>query len=100
MTVLVHLYYGNAIYHLLAEETTTLNELLGQTDIPKNVVLFTAPPSEPYKTPLVNLNKTLVDYNMWFLEKSYLAQITVYNKTDTYDKKLYEMYLEGAKELK
>lgn len=93
MSVLVHLYYGNAIYHLLAESTTTLNELLGKTDIPKNVVLFTAPPSEPYKTPLVNLNKTLVDYNMWFPEKSYIAEITVYNETDTYNKELFTYYV-------
>ena len=100
MSVLVHLHYGNAIYHLLAQETTTLKELLGQTDIPEDIVVFTAAPSEPYKTPLVNLNKNLIDYNMWFLEKSYIAELTVYNKTDNYNKELCEMYLEAAKELK
>ena len=60
---------------------------------PEDIVLFTAPPSD---TPLVNLDKTLVDYNMWFLEKSYVAELTVYNKTDNYNKELYEMYLEAA----
>jgi hypothetical protein len=49
-------------------------------------------------TPLVNLEKTLVDYNMWFLEKSYVAELSAYNKTDNYKKELYEMYLEAAKE--
>ena len=33
---------------------------------------------------------------MWFLEKSYVAELTVYNKTDNYNKELYEMYLEAA----
>ena len=86
------------MYDILAEKSTSLRELLAQTEIPDDTVVFTAPPSEPNKTPLVNLEKTLVDYNMWFLEKSYVAEITVYNKTDIYDKELYEMYLEAAKE--
>ena len=100
MSVRVNIYYDNAIYDILAEETTTLKELLQRCEIPENTVLFTRPPFEPYKTPLVNVEKTLKDYNMWFLEKTYVAEITVYNKTDTYDKKLYEMYLEITKKLK
>jgi hypothetical protein len=98
MSVRVNIYYGDTVYNLLASNTDTLSNLLSRTDIPKDTVVFSAPPSELYKTPLVNLEKTLVDYNMWFLEKSYIAEVTVYNKTDTYNKKLYEMYLETAKE--
>lgn len=86
------------MYDILSEKSTTLRELLLQTEIPEDIVVFSAPPSEPHKTPIVDLNKTLVDYNMWFLEKSYVAELTVYNKTDSYDKELYEMYLEAAKE--
>ncbi len=85
------------MYDILAEKSTTLRELLEKSEIPENTVLFTASPSESNKTPLVNLEKTLVDYNMWFPEKSYVAEITVYNKTDIYNKELYEMYLEATK---
>ena len=97
MSIRVQLYYGDTIYDILSEKSTTLRELLLQTEIPEDIVVFSAPPSD---TPLVNLEKTLVDYNMWFTEKSYIAEITVYNKTDIYNKELYEMYLEAAKEFK
>jgi hypothetical protein len=99
MSVIVHLFYGDTTYHLLAKETTTLKELLSETPIPEDTVLFTGTPSQSHKTPLVDLSKTLVDYNMWFLDKNYKAEITVYNKTDNYDKKLYEMYSQCTKEL-
>jgi hypothetical protein len=95
MSVRLNIYYNDTVYNFLARETDTLSNLLSLTDIPKDIVVFSAP---PLNTPLVNLEKTLLDYNMWFLEKSYLAQITVYNKTDIYNKELYEMYLEAAKE--
>ena len=97
MSVLVHLHYDSIKYHLLASEKTTLREVLAQTEIPEDIVLFTAHPSN---TPLVDLDKTLLDYNMWFPEKSYVAELTAYNKTDNYNKELYEMYLEAAKEFK
>ena len=93
MRVHVHLYYCHRMYDILAEKSSSLRELLQKLEIPEDIVLFTAPPSD---TPLVNLDKTLVDYNMWFPEKSYIAEITVYNKTDNYNKELYEMYLEAA----
>jgi len=100
MRVRVHLYHGENMYDILAEKLTTLKELLQRCEILEEIVLFTAHPSEPNKTPLVNLDKTLVDYNMWFPEKSYVAELTAYNKTDNYNKELYEMYLEAAKEIK
>jgi len=99
MRVRVHLHYGNTMYDIFAEKSNTLRELLAQTEIPQDTVLFTAPPFDANMTPLVNLDKTLVDYNMWFLEKSYFAELTAYNKTDNYKKELYEMYLETAKEI-
>lgn len=100
MSVRVHIYYNDIMYDVLAQETTTLKDLLKRSEIPDHTVLFTRAPLDPYKTPLVNLEKTLKDYNMWFLEKTYVAEITVYNKTDTYNKTLYKMYLEATKELK
>jgi len=97
MRVRVHIYYCHSMYDILAEESTTIRELLQKLEIPEDIVLFTAPPSD---TPLVNLDKTLVDYNMWFTEKSYIAELTAYNKTDNYNKMLYEMYLQATKEFK
>ena len=99
MSVIVHLFYGDTTYQLLAKETTTLKELLAETTIPDDTVLFTGTPSQSYKTPLVDLSKTLMDYNLWFLDVSYRAELTVYNKTDNYDKKLYEMYSQCTKEV-
>jgi len=85
------------MYDILAEKTTTLKDILQQCELSEDLVLFTAPPSG---TPLVDLDKTLIDYNMWFPEKSYVAELTAYTKTDNYNKELYEMYLEIAKKLK
>jgi HEPN domain-containing protein len=99
MSVLVHLYYGEAIYHLKAKETTTIKELLIEAKIPENTVLFTGSLSEKHKTPIIDTNKTLIHYNLWFLEKTYIADLTVYNKTDKYNKELYERYLEFSKEI-
>ena len=87
------------MYDILAEKTTTLKDILQRCELSEDLVLFTAPPSEPNKTPLVDLDKTLLDYNMWFAEKSYIAELSAYNKTDNYNKELYEMYLEAAKEI-
>jgi hypothetical protein len=99
MSVLVDLYYGEAIYHLKAEKTTTIKELLIEAQIPENTVVFTGSLSEKHKTPMIYLNKTLVDYNMWFLEKNYIAELSIYNNTDNYNKELYERYLEFSKEI-
>ena len=91
MSVPVHVYYESDRYEVLAQKETTLRELLFDLDIQDEIV-FSGPLSEPYKSPLVDLDKTLVDYNMWFLE-GYIAELTVYKKTDNYDKDLYDMYL-------
>ena len=100
MSVRVNLYYGDRMYVILAEKSSTLREFLSNSEIPEDTVVFTGIPYEVNSTPLVNLDKTLVDYNLWHLEKSYMAEITVYNKTDIYNKKLYEMYLDTFKEFK
>jgi hypothetical protein len=93
MSVPVHVYYESDKYEVFAQRETTLRELLFDLDIQDEIV-FSGSLLEPYKTPLVDLNKTLVDYNMWFLD-GYVAKLTVYKKTDNYDKKLYDMYLSG-----
>jgi len=47
------------------------------------------------QTPLVDFNKTLVDYNMYFPnDKTYIAELHFFNKKDThlYNKERYDMY--------
>lgn len=92
MSVLVHVYYDNAKHHILAQKDTTLRELFHELNITDTIV-FSGSLDEQNKTPLVDLGKTLVDYNMWFLEKGYIAELTVYKETDNYNKEMYEMYL-------
>jgi hypothetical protein len=94
MSVQVHIYYDGDKYEILAQKETTLRELLESLDIQDSIV-FSGHLDEPYKSPLVDLGKTLVDYNMWFLD-GYVAELTVYKKTDNYNKELYEMYLASA----
>lgn len=91
MSVLVHVYYDNAKHHILAQEGTTIGQILQKLNITDTIV-FSGSFDEQNKTPLIDLDKTLVDYNMWFLD-GYIAKLTVYKKTDNYDKDLYEMYL-------
>lgn len=90
MSVLVHVYYENAKHHILAEEGTTIGQILQKLKI-TDTIIFSGSFKES-RTPLVDLDKTLVDYNMWFLD-GYIAELTVYKKTDNYDKDLYDMYL-------
>jgi hypothetical protein len=89
-SVPVHVYYDNARHEILAQKESTLRELLFDLDIP-DIIVFSGNLKESY-TPLVDLDKTLVDYNMWFLD-GYVAELTVYKETDNYNKELYEMYL-------
>jgi hypothetical protein len=90
MSVLVHIYYDSAKHHILAQKGTTIRQLLFDFDIQDKIV-FSGRLEEPNKTPLVDLSKTLADYNMWFLDKGYIAELTVYKETDNYDKELYDM---------
>ena len=46
-------------------------------------VVFTGPPSYDYGTPLINLNLTLADYNMWHIDVNYIAEFAIYSKADT-----------------
>jgi len=90
MSVLVHIYYDCAKHHILAQETTTIRQILQKLNISDKIVF--SGPLEETKTPLVDLDKTLVDYNMWFLD-GYIAELTVYKETDNYNRELYDMYL-------
>jgi hypothetical protein len=89
-SVPVHVYYDNARHEILAQKESTLRELLFDLDIP-DIIVFSGNWEKTY-TPLVDLDKTLVDYNMWFLD-GYVAELTVYKETDNYNKELYHMYL-------
>jgi hypothetical protein len=95
MAVPVHVYYADEKHSFIAQKETTIGEILKQLNI-SDTIVFSGPLTEPYKTPLVDLDKTLVDYNMWFLD-GYIAQLTVYNETDNYDRDMYTMYLTASR---
>jgi hypothetical protein len=84
----VNIYYQGDVYYLQAEKGTTIEELLKQTDIPENIEVFIGSPCRPNKTLLPDKSKTLVDYNMWFLD-NYLAELSVFDKPDNYIKSYY-----------
>jgi len=47
------------------------------------LVVFTGTPDDKNNhTPIVDLNKTLVDYNMWHIGQNYIAQFSVFKVTD------------------
>lgn len=84
----VSMYYQGHVYYLQAEKGTTIKELLKQTDIPEGIEVFTGSPCRPNKTLLPDKSKTLVDYNMWFLD-NYNAELSVFDSTDNYIKSYY-----------
>ena len=48
-----------------------------------------------YQTPIIDFNKTLVDYNMWFPnDKSFIAELHFFNKKDVhlYNKHRFDLY--------
>jgi hypothetical protein len=64
------------------------------------IVVFTGNPNnKDYHTPMVDLNKTLVDYNMWHIEKNYIAEFSVFKVTDKhlYNEERLEYYEEAFK---
>jgi hypothetical protein len=48
----------------------------------EGLVVFTGEPKNENHTPMVDLNKTLVDYNMWHVEQNYIAEFSVFKITD------------------
>ena len=83
-------YYGSTTRNLLVQHNTTLRQILQALNI-SDTIIFCGSLTDS-RTPLVDLDKTLVDYNMWFLD-GYIAELTVYKETDNYNKELYHMYL-------
>jgi len=50
------------------------------------------------QTPIIDYNKTLVDYNMWFPnDKYYIAELHLFKKNDVhlYNVERYNMYLDS-----
>jgi len=59
-------------------------------------VVFTGKPEVNYATPIVNLDNTMTDINMYHSGKDYLAEISVSYKADIdkYNVELYTMYMD------
>ena len=80
-----------------ATKTNTIREILSNIDFSSEseYVVFTSVPTDMYSTPIVNLDKSLEELNMWFPENTYTAEFSIYNKCETnnYNKERYDQYM-------
>jgi len=85
-----------------ANPQTTIADLLNIIGFKPDYayVVFTGTPSSDYGTPLINLDLTMADYNMWHTDANYVAEFTVYNKADTdkYNVDRYNTYDENNRQ--
>jgi len=81
---------GTAEPTTYATRKMTIAELISELD----VVLFTGPHGDVDGTPIVDWTRTLVDLNMWFPERTYIAEISAYKTADVhlYNRERYELY--------
>ena len=94
-TVACQLYLpdGSAAALLQVQKETTIGDLVEQYG---DVIVFTGEHGDKHgATPIVDMSRTLVDYNMWFTDDpKYIAVLSLYRREDDhlYDKQLYETY--------
>lgn len=81
ITVQVYLWTQTKAKLITVNENVTISHIIkflngNESDL----VVFTAT-----ETPIINFNKTLVDYNMWFpKDKNYIAELCFFKKEDIY----------------
>lgn len=84
---------GSAAPLLQVRKTTTIGDLIEQYG---DVIVFTGKHGDKHgATPIVDMSRTLVDYNMWFTDDpNYIAVFSLYRREDDhlYNKQLYETY--------
>jgi len=98
VNVQLYLPNGEKAEQQTVSKTTTLRMIIKKTNLQlSDVVVFTGAPEDDYNTPLVNLDATLEDVNMCCSDKSYVANISIFNVLDIskYDFELYDMYCES-----
>lgn len=80
--------------------TTSIRELIKEINFrPEyDYVVFTGVPGDKYATPLIDLDRSMTEYNIWHSDNSYICDLTIYKKADTekYNITLYNNY-QGSK---
>lgn len=101
-TVKVQIYLpdGSKAKLINVTKDNTIREILYNIDFKSELdyVVFTAKPDEKsMHTPIVNLEYSMGHLNMWHLDKDYIAEFSLYNKSDTekYNHALLSMYTES-----
>lgn len=87
-TVKVQIYLpdGSKAKLINVTKDNTIREILYNIDFTSELdyVVFTAKPHEKdMHTPIVNLEYSMEQLNMWHLDKDYIAEFSLYNKSDT-----------------
>ena len=84
MNVQVYLCTQEKAPLLSVSKSVTIKDILEffKVNIEGLVVFTGSPEDKQYHTPLVDLNKTLVDYNMWHIGQNYIAEFSVFKETD------------------
>ena len=98
VNVQLYLPNGEKAEQQTVSKITTLRTIIKKTNLQlSDVVVFTGAPEDDYNTPLVNLDATLEDVNMCCSDKSYVANISIFNVLDIskYNFELYNMYYES-----
>jgi len=99
-TVKVQVYLPNGTKAPIINVTksNTVKEILYNIDFKSELdyVVFTSTPDDnKYHTPIIDLDYTMGQLNMYHLDKNYTAEISVFNKADEskYNNTLLNMYL-------
>jgi hypothetical protein len=75
---------------------TTIGELIKEIEyVPGyEYVVFIGTPGDRHSTPLIDLNRSMGDYNLWHSDIYYICELTIYKKSDTdkYNVTLYNNY--------
>jgi hypothetical protein len=79
---------------------TSIRELIKELNFRPEYeyVVFTGVTGDKYATPLIDLDRSMAEYNIWHSDSNYICDLTIYKKTDTekYNGDLY-IYYEGSK---
>ena len=75
---------------------TSIIDLIKEIDYAPDFeyVVFIGTPGDIHSTPLIDLNRSMGDYNLWHSDSNYICELTIYKKSDTdkYNVTLYNNY--------
>ena len=95
LKVQVYLSNGNKAELISVTKTTKIIEaLIKVNQDTNNIVVFTGPPDNDNGTPIINLQSTFEELNMYFEDKYYIAEISTFDILDVskYSVDLHSLY--------